>query len=1281
MFYGLETPSQRWPYICLDEVGVDEFVQCMAERAVDVEAPADSCYLALKVLVMRWSWAPFLARSALQACMGTALGVGSVRARLARGPPTSQLRGRAGGCEALDWARTGDCGVMASSASAKGGEKELPSSMAAKVKSHVESAGLAVHGEEGAMGLESLGAVLRGRPCVIGLCPLKTCRLALVALALVGGPCWTATMLERLVGFWAWAAVFQRTSLAILDQVCHEMRRPSSSAAAFRLSAVARAELAAAAYCAPLMVTCPESPWARRAFVTDSSDVGYGVAVAQATVEEIRAESRYCELRGWTIAAEDFYTSDGCGGYAHDADELAQAAAPVVGGPSVRVFGFLYLFAGVRRSGDLEEYLRRRAGSAGVLIEVWSLDAVIDPKRDLADPDFLNVIVGLVDKGYFRGPWGRADIRLTSLERRRLELGAKSPMAVLAVIRAVCMGGGLSEHPPDPGGPPCPSIWDLAELKDLVEDFGGWVDFLDQCRYGAPSMKPAMVGIFGAFDRSDGGAAARLCLACNHQGRPTIRTAAAQTYQPELCDALSEVIIEAFVHMRAWRLGLDVDGVRGICWWLTLTIFDLVGRASAGREPLQPMGATPMTKRGHLAWDNYATDPNAGLLDGGFTRLLTHLVAYATAAQWASKLTSESEVDRALADCVDIQCYGERKRATLGSVVLFGMLVIWPELRNEFPFALRGLESWQKLAGASEGGPPPEEAIYAIAIYMIEQGRYVEAVCGRRAGRPVLGPGPWRGGGGGETGAGQGAVARRGSVANLVLGPRGFRASKDEELFGIDQVRFRKLWNQDTARGRASPEQVRRRGRWKALSSVQRYSKTFALTQFRARMPEVVWESGMRAGRDLKAEILGALLRRPFPSGSLPEAIENDVKRGLAKDVAAELMEIKSSGARSFKKASHAGDDDRDSSGGLFSGETFGGGSESIQRRGRKWCLRAKQTSRATRRRSGSVSGSNIPYVKQRSSSALASYAPIATKVFGNSDLQLCLRSSLCRSVILSKLLFNAYVRVLKVRELRVLNATCMRVVRRMCHRVNFDGTAGSDIEARRAANMASMDCILLQQRLLHLARLLRFDSRALQALLSQRVAQLDALDAAAGRAARKAGHTRPLTDGPVKQAGQWSMTAAAEPLGARRSGPEDDPVLELRRLHQTSSLNRFYPQRLPAWARRGPDPRRGLGDKAPSCYPRPPLSRAERLMQKWQSMPTHRPQLPSIDLPDTDDSPPAPEPDGEVARTVQRARRRRGETRSRFCEQRSTKDGHQFPHIPCSCCSRTTPRRLGRRA
>ncbi|CAK0903554.1 unnamed protein product, partial [Prorocentrum cordatum] len=326
--------------------------------------------------------------------------------------------------------------------------------MAAKVKSYVESVGLAVHKEEEGEGLESLGAVLTGRPYVIGSCPLKTCRLAPVTLALVERPYWTAAMLERLVGLWA------RTA--------------------------ARAELAAAAYCAPLMVTYLESLWARQAFTTDSNDVGYGVAVTQ----------------------EDAW-QEGCGGYAHDIDELAQAAAPVTRGPSGRAFRFLYLFAGVRRPGDLEEHLRRRAKSAGILIEVWSLDAIIDPKRDRTDPEFLSVIARLVDKGYFHGvlaspprstwsrarfrgheprplrthaePWERADIRLTSWERRQLELETKSLMTALTVIRAVCTAGGagLSERPSDPGEPPYPSIWDLVELKDLVKDFGGWVNYLD----------------------------------------------------------------------------------------------------------------------------------------------------------------------------------------------------------------------------------------------------------------------------------------------------------------------------------------------------------------------------------------------------------------------------------------------------------------------------------------------------------------------------------------------------------------------------------------------------------------------------------------------------------------------------------------------------------------------------------------------------------------------------------------------------------------------------------
>ena len=409
----------------------------------------------------------------------------------------------------------------------------------------------------------------------------------------------------------------------------------------------------------------------------------------------------------------------------------------------------------------------------------------------------------------------------------------------------------------------------------------------------------------------------------------------------------------------------------------------LAAPAAAVREPLPPMGSTPMTKRGPLAWDNYAVDPNYGLLGGGFTRLLTHSVADATAVQWAPKvrqflefciqrgwqLTSELEVDRALADYMDVQCYGERKRPTLGSVVMFGLLVIWPELRNKLPLALRSLKSWQKLSGVSEGGPLPEEAIYAIALYMLEHGYYLEAVWtlaqydvyGREQDMEMLKVADivWDGqcvalafgvssrGEEVKTGTNQGAVVRRGVVANLLLGLRGFRGGTDEKLFGIDQVRFRKLWHQacralgmpwappphgirhsgpseDVARGRATLEQVRRRGRWKALSSVQRYSKTFALTQFRAKMPVVVREAGLRATRDLKAEVLRALRCRPLPRGSLPKALEDAVRKAAAKDVAAELLTVKAPRACRAKGTKVRDDDISDEGGGLFSDETFG---------------------------------------------------------------------------------------------------------------------------------------------------------------------------------------------------------------------------------------------------------------------------------------------------------------------------------------------------------------------
>ena len=72
--------------------------------------------------------------------------------------------------------------------------------------------------------------------------------------------------------------------------------------------------------------------------------------------------------------------------------------------------------------------------------------------------------------------------------------------------------------------------------------------------------------------------------------------------------------------------------------------------------------------------------------------------------------------------------------------------------------------------------------------------------------------------------------------------------------------------------------------------------------------------------------------------------------------------------------------------------------------------------------------------------------------------------------LVLSKLLLNISVRVLRAKELNVLNTVYTRVVRR----------------TRRQAGMPSLDCFILQRRLIYLARLVNTKCSPLLALLSQ---------------------------------------------------------------------------------------------------------------------------------------------------------------------------------------------------
>ena len=313
-----------------------------------------------------------------------------------------------------------------------------------------------------------------------------------------------------------------------------------------------------------------------------------------------------------------------------------------------------------------------------------------------------------------------------------------------------------------------------------------------------------------------------------------------------------------------------------------------------------------MEKRGALAWTNWHAAPIANLQQGGTTRLLVHAVADDSNRGWIPKVRAffswvlqhqcpmhtEDDIDSTMATYMDFLCYDRQVSPSMGALVMFGMLCLFPRLRGKLALTARSMKAWSKLAITSEGGPVPEEIIFLIAVTMIAQGHLPHGVWvllqydiyGREQDVENLWDADmlWDGsklalqfgvaarGSSSKTGVNQGNIVRRALVTDLMLGMRSALRGdvvrrRQHRLFGISSAEFRKVWHaccfflgvsfagaphcirhsgpsEDIDRGRSDLETVRRRGRWKVLDSVQRYTKSFALTRFRARVPEVTRE-------------------------------------------------------------------------------------------------------------------------------------------------------------------------------------------------------------------------------------------------------------------------------------------------------------------------------------------------------------------------------------------------------------------------------------------------------
>jgi hypothetical protein len=355
---------------------------------------------------------------------------------------------------------------------------------------------------------------------------------------------------------------------------------------------------------------------------------------------------------------------------------------------------------------------------------------------------------------------------------------------------------------------------------------------------------------------------------------------------------------------------------------------------------------TRFSKRGPRAWENFLSSPLLPLRDGGTTRLLVHAIGDASALQWIPKvkeflassklsgtdLSLPDGMDMALAQYMDWQCYGEQLSPSSGTLLLFGLVCLLPEIKGKLPLAARSLKSWARLAITSEGGPVPEEIIFLAAIDLIESGYVYEGcwvlcqydIYGREQDMEQLHGadvhydgktlaielGQASRGESVKTGHNQGVLLRRAEVIDIMLALRD--SAGRNKIFPITQEKFRQSWHrtmrrlglsfagpphairhsgpsEDLARQRCSLEDVRRRGRWKGMDSVQRYTKTFALTRFRAKVPEATRARAAVVEADLRRALLKALGSTACASSGIAQRCSHALRlqRGIHLPVAA----------------------------------------------------------------------------------------------------------------------------------------------------------------------------------------------------------------------------------------------------------------------------------------------------------------------------------------------------------------------------------------------------------
>lgn len=254
------------------------------------------------------------------------------------------------------------------------------------------------------------------------------------------------------------------------------------------------------------------------------------------------------------------------------------------------------------------------------------------------------------------------------------------------------------------------------------------------------------------------------------------------------------------------------------------------------------------------------------------------------------------ELDLALSREMELRCYGLRQNVGRGDNLLHGIGTLYPQAKQYLHVSRRALEGWRRNTVAGEGKPLWQGTVLLIVESMLADGDVFEALAvlfsydtfarssdwmtvnlgdlkvaapeaHEKAPRVTVTFGASDRGLSAKTGPNQKVTIDDEWLRRILVGVKE-SSPGDVPLFPFEATHFRKVWgrhlaklqlgeaggpvhslrhsrpSQDVHDKKASLEDIRRRGRWRRMKSVQRYSKEALIVENEAMLSHQMQQRG-----------------------------------------------------------------------------------------------------------------------------------------------------------------------------------------------------------------------------------------------------------------------------------------------------------------------------------------------------------------------------------------------------------------------------------------------------